>query len=107
MRFTRSNFYPVVNVNGTDSLDLLNNYFNIAFKISRPVSYYTIRELDLFRPDLLSYKLYGDTQYWWILFKYNNISDVWNDLSVEQVISVPDIGDYEDFYSETKKLQNI
>jgi hypothetical protein len=106
MRFTRSNFYPVISIDGKESLDLLNNYYNTCFKIKRPVSYYTICEQDLYRPDLLSYKLYGTTDYWWLLLKVNSIDNIWEDLNVEDVIQVPDILDFEDFYSETKKLGN-
>jgi hypothetical protein len=104
-RFTRTNFYPKVIVDGIEECDLLNNFFNRAFKIQRDVGFYTLRQQDIYRPDLLSYKFYGTPDLWWILYKFNKIEDVWNDLEVGKVIQVPDRADIEDFYSEAQKLK--
>ncbi len=53
---------------------------------------------------MLSFKLYGRTNLWWILARINDIVDVFNDLEVSDVIKVPDIVDIEDFYLESRKL---
>ena len=104
-RYTISNYYPTVIVRDSVDKDLLNNYFAQTFKIKRDVMFYTLRYQDIHRPDLLSLKLYGDPNLWWILFKYNNIDDVWNDLTDGMVIHVPDYADIEDFVSAARKLQ--
>ena len=39
--------------------------------------------------------------------KYNQIDDMWNDLEVGKVLSVPDIRDIRDFYTAVKKQQRI
>ena len=51
--------------------DSLNSY--LLYQIpSLPVAgYYTLRK-EQNRPDILSYNIYGDTQYWWILLWYNH-----------------------------------
>ena len=103
-RYTISNYYPKTIVNNIQECDLLNNYFARVFKIKRNVSFYTLRQEDIYRPDLLSFRLYSNPNLWWILFKYNNIDDVWNDLEVGQVIHVPSYADIEDFVSEAQKL---
>jgi len=105
-RFDRTNFYFSNLIDNSLELDILNNFYNLSFQIKRPLSYYQIREQDLGRPDLLSYKLYGDTSLWWIIFKYNNIDDVWNDMEIGQIIAVPDRQDIEDFYISSRGLQN-
>ena len=58
---------------------------------------------DVQNPDLLSLKIYGKQDYWWILCKINNIQDVWNDIKPGDIIIVPDISDIEDFYTRIKK----
>lgn len=106
-RFSRTNFYYKNIIDGNLEIDLLNNFYNLVFKIKRPLSFYTLRQQDLQRPDLISYKIYGDVNYWWILFKYNQIDDIWNDLEIGQVISIPSKQDIEDFYIESRKLKGI
>lgn len=49
------------------------------------------------RPDLLSYNLYGSTQYWWALMWYNNIIDI-TELSSGLTISYPSYSSIEDLY---------
>ena len=105
-RWTVSNYYKKETIDDIEECDLLNNYFRQCFKISRPQSYYTIRWQDIQRPDILSYKLYGTPDLWWILYKHNCIDDIWNDLSEGDVIAVPHISDIEDFYVSAQKFSN-
>jgi hypothetical protein len=42
------------------------------------------------RPDLLSYRLYGDTQYWWVIMFYNRIYD-WEDVTIGSFIKYPSL----------------
>ena len=105
-RFTTTNYYKHEIVNDIEECDLLNNFFSQLFTITRPMRYYTIHDVDLYRPDILSYRLYQTVDYWWILLKYNNIDDIWNDMKIGSVISIPNVGDIEDFYIAAKKLAN-
>jgi hypothetical protein len=59
------------------------------FKITRPVSFDTIKYYDIGRPDVLSVRIYENMFYWWILCKFNNIDDVWNDMFIGMDIVVP------------------
>ena len=52
-----------------DSMD--SEFIDWILKQS-PDGWYIVKEPDG-RPDLVSYNLYGDTQYWWILLLYNEI----------------------------------
>lgn len=104
-RYTISKFYPKSIVNGIQENDLLSNYYNQYFKIKRDVGFYTLRDQDIYRPDLLSNSVYGSPALWWILFKYNNIDDVWNDLEVGMTIHIPSLSDIEDFLSSIRNLQ--
>jgi hypothetical protein len=41
------------------------------------VGYYIIVDTP-FRPDTISFDIWGDTQYWWMVMLYNNIIDIRN-----------------------------
>lgn len=101
-RYNRSNFYPKVVIKNASNAEVTinefgNSYYDQYFEIKRELSVYTIKQEDLQRPDLISYKLYGTDQYWWILMKYNQISDPWNDIVEGNIIYVPDSLDINDF----------
>ena len=95
-RLNRSNFLDTQEVNNKLEKDLVMHRFDL-FKIKRSAQYYTIRYDDIQRPDLLSLKLYGKVDYYWIIGMVNSINDWWNDLIIGEVIIVPDILDIEDF----------
>ena len=44
-----------------------------------------------------SIKIYGRQDWWWLLMKYNGIDDVWNELYVGMIISVPDRRDINNY----------
>lgn len=53
------------------------------------------------RPELLSYKIYGSVQYWWVLSLYNGIFDT-DEISAGDVISYPNREDIEDLFFSMK-----
>jgi len=101
-RYNRTNFYKKEIVNGILENDLLLNYFDDYFVVNRPTGFYTLKNIDLRRPDSVSRKLYGVQDFWWILSKFNNIDDWWNDVEAGSVIRIPNILDIEDFYLRVK-----
>jgi len=102
-RWNRTIFYRKSIVNGQTENDLVRNYFNDLFEIKRPLRYYAIESGDVQRPDLISIKFYGTDKYWWLICKFNKLDDLWNDLEIGQIISVPEIADIEDFYTAVKR----
>lgn len=96
-KLKRTNFYKKEIVRDVLEYDLINNYWEY-FKINKPLQYISISKIFLQRPDILSYFVYGDVNYWWIISKFNLIDDWWNDLKVGDVISVPDKRDIDDFF---------
>ena len=56
--------------------DSMNSEFIEWIIRASPDGWYTVREPSG-RPDLVSYNIYGDTQYWWILLMYNEIICPW------------------------------
>lgn len=95
---TRSDFMPIIDVEGVKERDILTNYWE-EFETKRPVQYHNVSYGDSQRPDLISLKYYGTDQYWWVVCKYNQIDDVWNDLIEGDTIKIPHIQDIREFYS--------
>ena len=100
-RYNRENFAEKYIINNINEVDLpINNFNNFNFEGND--SYYNVTESDIQRPDLISYKIYGTTDKWWVIMKYNKISDVWNDLFVGMILEVPSTKNIDD-YSRNQK----
>jgi len=90
-----------ITIDGTVEKDINDSQWS-KFVIERPISYYSVSQADIQRPDLISNKVYGNTQYFWVLMKFNQIDDIWNDLSAGDVLKCPNSFDIEQFFSVTK-----
>lgn len=99
---TRYDIIKFIEIN-KDNLDPLTSYFFYQLRNMPYVEELTIISEDK-RPDLLSYNLYGTTQYWWILMLYNNILSV-NDLVPGIKIKKPSLSTIEAFYVKASTLQ--
>ena len=89
-------FDMAVFMEDTDSLDPLTSEFLRLMPALESSGRYTVQDEES-RPDLMSFRIYGDTQYWWILLLYNQIIDV-ESLTQGKVILYPSIGDLESLY---------
>ena len=99
IRFDISKFVPWSEIGG---MDYLRSWLINQLGYLPPIGDYKITTEEN-RIDLLSYKIYGDTQYWWILMQYNGIIDM-NDLKTGTILSFPDQADLEDLYFRVKSL---
>ena len=104
-KFSRSRYLPTNVIDSINECDLPYSGFH-EYEFKDPFTFYTIKETDIQRPDLLSVRLFQKPNYWWILMKLNNIEDIWNDLEVGLVLSVPSDDDIQNlavFMQEYKK----
>lgn len=85
----RTNYLQEVNIDGVTQYDLGSMDFS-KYNFGE-LSYYFLQETDIGRPDIVSQRLYGTTNYSWFLMKFNKISDIWNDMQVNQRIVYPNI----------------
>lgn len=69
------------------------------YRFIYPMGYYKVINSDIGRPDLISIKLYGSIDFWWMLMKYNGVDDVWNELYPGQMLKVPDVRDFNQYAS--------
>lgn len=60
---------------------------------------------DDYRPDNVSYKIYGTTEFWWVLLIYNDKLS-FNDLQHGDELKYPSIQALEDVYFSLKVSQN-
>ena len=101
-KFNRTNFTEQNLLDQVIENDLARNNF-INYKFKKPRTFYTVKEEDLLRPDLISLKTLGKQDYWWIIYKLNNINDPFNELFLGKSLQIPDISDVENFYIQTRR----
>ena len=88
-----------------DVYDPLNSYMLYAIPKLPLSGYYTITTQEK-RPDLISYELYGDTQYWWIILWYNHLSNPMQ-LVTGLTIGYPNINNLEALYMNGSINQKV
>jgi len=106
-RFKRTNFiFQDTNADDVIEYDLIQSNWDL-FEIKDNITFDTVKYGDVSRPDIMSYRIYGSSEYWWILCKFNQIDDIWNDMYVGQDLIIPSIGDITRFYSSVRKRASI
>lgn len=88
-----------------DNYDPLNSFLVKQLNNLSTFGQYIVT-VEEFRPDLISYKIYNTTQYWWLLMFYNNILS-YTDVVSGVVIIYPAIKDLEKLYFQLKELENV
>jgi len=100
----RTDFFHKVVVEGTPELDLLwgkLSEFDDSFLRYAP-GYYRVTASDVLRPDLISYKVYGTVDFWWIILLLNNIENPFVELEEGMVLKVPNKLDIYEFRKKCK-----
>lgn len=85
----RTNFLEKNVINGITEYDLSS--LNFGDYEWGDLDYYRVRLQDVQRPDLISFNIYGTTNYWWFIMWFNGISDIWNDLVEDMILKYPSI----------------
>jgi hypothetical protein len=83
--------------------DVLGSYFWKQLKTLSVKGTYQVRGEDN-RPDLISYRIYGNTQYWWIILLYNNLTSN-EDIVGGMTLNYPALIDLETLYFQLNSLQ--
>jgi hypothetical protein len=105
-KYNRSNFMASHEVNsGKLEIDILVSDWDLFAPING-FMYSYIQPMDIMRPDLLALRLYGRQDYWWIVSKFNNIDDWWNDCYIGMTLKIPMPIDIENFYLSVKSREN-
>ncbi len=80
--------------------DILTPYFFYKLEKILPNGKYRVVN-EQYNPSLVSYNIYGSTDYWWIIMIYNNIFS-FDDIILGLELQYPSIEDLEDLYFELK-----
>jgi len=95
----RTSFYTITDVGNGNEYDHLHNTLS-KFTMTYPLSYYRVKEEDIMRLDLVSYKVYKTVDYWWLIGVVNKIEDPFNDIAVGDLLKIPSIFDIYTFYKK-------
>lgn len=93
----RKRMYEVVEVNGNKELDFLQTRFT-EMELSTNKSFRIPQALQ-FRPDLISYKFYGNFHMGWLICLHNDMLDPINDFYEGRLIEIPSIEQYYRYYA--------
>jgi hypothetical protein len=85
----------------TDNYDPLTSYFLSELRNLPAAGYFTITGGEEGRPDNLAHKVYRDTQYWWLLMAYNDITNI-NQFTIGLELKYPSISAVENLYFSLK-----
>jgi hypothetical protein len=107
MAIDRTKFFAKVQVDAGDGIVLEElDFMDTALPeltLSRDPLYYRVESTDLAQPDNIAFKVYGQERYWWVICMANGIKDCCVDLSVGQLLKVPDLLDVYDFFKRYRK----
>jgi len=106
-KFSRNNFFVEVNHKISEGVnvkeyDLSSSYFRM-FQANKPTRPFQLTKYDANRPDRVSQEAYGIMDYWWIILKFNNVSDVFYEFQEGDIIQIPDVQDIRDFLKKVQK----
>ena len=105
-KYNRENFLNVFMNADTPELDLSSGDFWLLFKTTDKPRLYQVDAYEEFRPDIISFKTYEHSMYWWILMKYNDVIDPFSELVRGTVLRVPSLKDIQSFQRASKKLKS-
>jgi hypothetical protein len=106
----RTNFYKTVTVVDGQTGELIPQYDFLHNSLSNFVmnynpQYYTVNEADIYRPDMISFKVYNTVVYWWLICYVNEIHDPYSDIYVGQLLIIPNILDIYDFFKKYRAIK--
>ena len=99
----RIDFYDIVDIGNGNEYDFLRNNL-VKFDPIYPVQYYRLKGEDVIRLDLVSYKVYGSVQFWWLLGSYNGVQNPLVDMKAGDLYKIPNQIDVYEFYKEYKMI---
>jgi hypothetical protein len=95
----RTKFYHVLTVDKIQELDYLWNTLS-KINLTYVSGYYRVNVIDLMRPDLISFKVYGTVDFWWIILLVNEIDDPLTDLEEGMILEIPNKIDIYEFQKQ-------
>ena len=87
----------------TDNYDpLSSSMFEDIKKLTKGGDFKVIREEG--RPEIISFKTLGSTQYWWVILIYNGLTE-FDAIKIGDRLAFPDLNSLEDLFFSLKSRQ--
>lgn len=97
----RTTLYQQVRTDDTVEFDYIRSSLN-EMELTTTDSI-TLNSVYAFRPDLLSYKFYGNFDFGWLIAYHNDIVDPLTEFTVGRKINIPSMEDYYRYVNRNKK----
>jgi hypothetical protein len=98
----RLKFYNLASVNNISEIDYMTSSLK-NFNPRHELSTYRVTDEDLMAPDLISYKVYGTEEYWWLILRFNRIIDPFTELETGDLLYIPNIVDIYEWYKSNRR----
>jgi len=92
----RTIFYNKIVVGTVEELDFLWHSLS-EFKMKYTPSHYRVDDSDIPDPALISYRVYGDVGFWWVVLLVNGIENPLAELEPGMILEIPNKLDIYDF----------
>ncbi len=99
-RYDAAKFIEFLN---EDNYDILNSFFMLEVKTLPEVGKYVV-SAEEFDPALISFRIYGATQFWQLILIYNDILS-FEDIVAGVILRYPSIDDMENVYFRLNALR--
>lgn len=95
----RMAFYQKVWNDENDVFELDFLWSNMdKFEMVYTPSHYRVVGVDWMRADMISYRMYGTVDYWWVICLVNSIDSPLEDIQLGTVLTIPNKLDIYNFY---------
>lgn len=101
----RALFYKVAKNEDNFELDYLDTTLP-NMKITEDVPY-RIDDVTHNRPDLISFRFYGNYNLWWIIAEHNKMTDPFKEFVTGKVIRIPTIDAYYQFFNRYSMSRRV
>lgn len=94
-QYLQSTHIPVVEFQGQGSTEseMLPDWHKAAYvdlhERTLDVSLYIVSDSDLGQPDRIAWRVYGDSNWWWLICSYNGIINPMTDMYLGQRLRIP------------------
>lgn len=87
--------------------DYLSSTEIVFEEFPTPEKVYVVRQSDLNRMDIISFNVYGNPNYWWLIALRNGIIDTRDDMFMGKKLYIPNLSDFYTFMNRKKKKSKI
>jgi len=93
----RKYMYNIATVDGIEELDIMDS--KIHDMALETIKTYMIGDITQYRPDLVSFIMYGSYNYGWLIAHHNGMLDSINEFTTGKTIKIPSMDSYYRYFN--------